>query len=42
MRRPEFANEAAWRFWRLRRALGLLRLALLGIFVGLLVHVLGI
>ncbi len=42
MSRLEFPTVAAWRFWRLKRGLGLLRMALLGTFAGLVLHVLGI
>ena len=41
MWRLEFPTMAAWRFWRTRRAFGLLRMALLGVFAAVLIHVLG-
>lgn len=40
MQRLEFPNEAVWRFWRIRRAFGLLRWGLLGVFAAVLIHVL--
>lgn len=38
----EFPSEAAWRFWRMKRAFGVVRMALLGIFAGLVVQLLGL
>ncbi len=40
MWRLDIPNEPAWRFWRLRRAFGVVRMALVGVVIGLIVHVL--
>ncbi len=41
MFRREFPNPAVRRFWQIRRLLTYLNLAMLGIFLGLVIYVLG-